>query len=242
MKKLYEKNELTFAIVWIVIYCFFQSLANSLSEKIGITYSANAAFCIIQAAILFVFLQKNGLLKQYGLCHPSVSAGHFLYYVPLAVLATSGLWNGVAVNDSLAGIVCHVVCMLCVGFIEEMIFRGLLFKAMAKNNIRSAIIVSSLTFGIGHVVNLFNGSGMDFVNNVCQIVFAVAVGFLFVMIFHRGASLIPCIATHSAINSINAFSNDAGTTATTGVIHCLILTAVTAAYTLILLRTLPERE
>lgn len=242
MKKLYEKNELTFAIVWIVIYCFFQSLANSLSGKIGITYSANAAFCILQAAILFVFLKKNGLLKQYGLCHPSVSASRFLYYVPLAVLATAGLWNGVAVNDSPAGIACHVVCMLCVGFIEEMIFRGLLFKAMAKNNIRSAIIVSSVTFGIGHVVNLFNGSGMHLVNNVCQIVFAVAVGFLFVMIFHRGASLIPCIATHSAINSINAFSNDAGTTATTGVIHCLILTAITVAYTLILLKTLPKGE
>mgnify|MGYP001051080455 CR=1 FL=1 len=30
MKKLYEKNELTFAIVWIVIYCVLQSLANPL--------------------------------------------------------------------------------------------------------------------------------------------------------------------------------------------------------------------
>ena len=28
MRKLYEKNELTFAIVWIVIYCVLQSLAN----------------------------------------------------------------------------------------------------------------------------------------------------------------------------------------------------------------------
>ena len=27
MRKLYEKNELTFAIVWIVIYCVLQSLA-----------------------------------------------------------------------------------------------------------------------------------------------------------------------------------------------------------------------
>ncbi len=30
MRKLYEKNELTFAIVWIVIYCVLQSLANPL--------------------------------------------------------------------------------------------------------------------------------------------------------------------------------------------------------------------
>ena len=46
MKKLYEKNELTFAIVWIVIYCVLQSLANPLNEMIGIEYSASAEFCL----------------------------------------------------------------------------------------------------------------------------------------------------------------------------------------------------
>ena len=52
MKKLYEKNELTFALVWIVIYCVLQSLANPLNEMIGIEYSASAAFCILQAVEL----------------------------------------------------------------------------------------------------------------------------------------------------------------------------------------------
>lgn len=42
MKRLYEKNELTFAIMWIVIYCVLQSLANPLSKMIGIGYFANA--------------------------------------------------------------------------------------------------------------------------------------------------------------------------------------------------------
>lgn len=67
--------------------------------------------------------------------------------------------------------------MLCVGFLEETIFRGLPFTAIAKDNIKSAVIISSVTFGIGHIINLFNGSGMDLVNNLCRIVFAVAVGF-----------------------------------------------------------------
>ena len=35
MKKLYEINELLFAIVWMVIYCVLQSLANPLNEVIG---------------------------------------------------------------------------------------------------------------------------------------------------------------------------------------------------------------
>ena len=62
--------------------------------------------------------------------------------------------------------------MLCVGFSEEAIST-----AIAKDNIKSAVIISSVTFGIGHIINLFNGSGMDLVNNLCRIVFAVAVGF-----------------------------------------------------------------
>lgn len=64
MKKLYEKSEITFAIVWIVVYCVLQSLANPLNKKIGIAYSASAIFCILQAVILLVFIRKNSLLKR----------------------------------------------------------------------------------------------------------------------------------------------------------------------------------
>lgn len=242
MKKLYEKNELTFAIVWIVIYCVLQSLANSFNEQIGIEYSASAVFCIVQTIVLSVFIWKNGLHKRYGLCKSSLPARRFLYYVPLLLLAVGSLWNGVAVKDSLGDIICHIACMICVGFLEEVIFRGFLFKAMAKNNIKSAIIVSSVTFGIGHLVNLFNGSGMDLVNNLCQICFAVAVGFLFVTIFYRGGSLLPCIITHSAINSINTFANGAGVTVGKLMIFVLVMTLITVAYTLVLTKTLPKTQ
>lgn len=242
MKKLYEKNEVTFAVVWIVIYCVLQSLSFSLNEEIGIEFSASAVFCIIQAVIIFVFIKKNGLSEKYGLCKPSVSAGRFLFYVPLIILATGGLWRGVAANYPLLGIVCHFVGMVCVGFIEEVIFRGFLFKAMAKKNVKSAIIVSSVTFGIGHIVNLFNDSGMDLLSNIIQICFAVAVGFLFVIIFYRGGSLLPCIFTHSAINSLNTFANGEGYTVEAQIIHVVIMLIVTVAYVLILTRTLPKAQ
>ena len=242
MKKIYEKSELRFAIIWIVIYCVLQSLANSINEEIGVEYSASAVLCIIQAVILFFFIWKNGLLERYGLCGSSVSARRFLYYVPLIILATGNLWNGVAANYSPAGTVCRIVCMLCVGFIEEVIFRGFLFKAMAKNNLKSAIIVSSVTFGIGHLINLFNGSGMDLADNILQIIFAVAVGFLFVTIFYRSGSLLPCIITHSAINTLSTFANEAGFTMEKQMIHVLVMIVVAVAYTLILAKTLPENQ
>ena len=242
MKKLYEKNELTFALLWIVVYCVLQSLANPLNKVVGVEYSASAAFCILQAVILVAFIQKNHLQKRYGLCRSSVSASRFLYYVPLFILASGNLWNGIALNYSLPETVCRIVCMLSVGFLEEVIFRGLLFTAIAKDNIKSAVVLSSVTFGIGHIINLFNGSGMELVNNLCQIVFATAVGFLLVTIFYRGGSLLPCIFVHSAINTLGTFASDAGLTMEMRLLHLGALIAITVAYTLILTRTLPESQ
>ncbi len=242
MKKRYEKNELTFAIVWIVVYCVLQSLANPLNNAIGIAYAASAAFCVLQTIVLFTFIRKSGLQKRYGLCKSPVPAWRFLYYVPLVILASGNLWNGVALNYTPVETVCGIVCMLCVGFLEEVIFRGLLFQAIAKDNIKSAVIISSVTFGIGHIINLFNGSGMDLVSNLCQIVFAVAVGFLLVTIFYRGGSLLPCILVHSAINTLGTFANDASLTTETHLLHLAALIAVTVGYTLILTRTLPKKQ
>lgn len=240
MKKLYEKNESTFAIVWIIFYCFVLSLANSLNEIIGIEYAATAAFCILQTAVLFVFLKKNGLFERYGLCRSSVPASRFLYYIPLILLASGNLWNGIAFNYSPAGTVCRIASMLCVGFLEEVIFRGFLFKAIAKESVTKAIIISSVTFGIGHIINLLNGSGMTLIENLCQIIFAIAVGFLFVILFHRGNSLLPCILTHSAINSLSTFANEEGMSKEMHIVHCLILIAITVAYTLVLVKMLPK--
>lgn len=242
MKRLYEKSELTFAVVWIVVYCVLQSMANPLNRLIGIDYSASAAFCVLQTIVLLTFILKNNLQKRYGLCKSPFPARRFLFYVPLIVLASGNLWNGVAVNYSPAEAVFRVLCMLCVGFLEEVIFRGLLFAAIAKDNIKSAVVISSVTFGVGHIINLFNGSGMNLVSNLCQIVFAVAVGFLFVTLFYRGGSLIPCILVHSAINAFGTFANDTNLTAEMRLLRLAVLIVITVAYTLILTKTLPKNQ
>lgn len=47
-----------------------------------------------------------------------------------------------------------VITMAIVGYVEEIIFRGLLYKAIEKDNVKQAIIISAVTFGAGHIVNL----------------------------------------------------------------------------------------
>jgi membrane protease YdiL (CAAX protease family) len=130
--------------------------------------------------------------------------------------------------------VLYVLSMFCVGFLEEMIFRGFLFQAMAKNGVKSAIIVSSITFGIGHIVNLFNGSGAEWLPNLLQVMYAVAIGFAFVMIYCKTKSLISCILVHSVFNGLSAFANEAAVTTQREVISGLLLTVIGGGYALYL--------
>ncbi|MBQ4627600.1 MAG: CPBP family intramembrane metalloprotease [Clostridia bacterium] len=238
MHKLYEKSEMLFFAAWLIIYIVGSSLFDGLSSSVGIEKLFTAVFHVILSSVALFWMKKQGLLKKYGISSPNASASKFLFYIPLAVLVSCNLWFGVTLNYSVTETVLYIVSMFGVGFLEEFIFRGLLFKAMEKNGLRSAVIVSSITFGIGHIINLFNGSGADLVSNLCQIFSAVAFGFLFVIIFFRSKSLLPCIFAHIAINSLNAFAREI--TPQTNIIVSVILTVIAIAYTLILLKALPK--
>lgn len=207
MKKLYEKSELTFAVVWIIAYVVLFSAADSLSESLGLAKVITAPLCVFFVLFLFVFIRKNGLSEKYGLCPFRGNLRDFLYFIPLLPIISVNLWNGAAAQASAAEVALYILSMLCVGFIEEVIFRGLLFKAMCKDSVRLAVLISSVTFGLGHVVNLLNGA--DVLPTLLQICYAAAIGFLFVAVFLKGKSLWPCIATHSIVNSLSIFSNQA---------------------------------
>lgn len=240
LNNLYEKNELYFALVWIGIYCVANSFANPISEAIGIDSSAAFVFNAILTITLFMWIKKKGLMTYYGLCNPNAPAKRFLWYIPLLLFMSRNLWLGFAVNLPFADTMCHILSMFCVGFLEEVIFRGFLFKALAKDNVKMAILVSSITFGLGHILNLFNGSGMDLIANVCQIIGAIACGFLFVVIFYRSGSLIPCVIAHSVNNAVSVFANKAALTMEKHILLSVINLAIVVVYTLILHKTLPR--
>lgn len=232
MEKLYKKSKIWFAIAWIIAYVVLASTGDNISADIGILKIATLPILIILSVLLFLFVKRNGLSNKYGLCKPERPASKMLFYTPLFILLTANLWYGVAMNVSPLETILYILSMLCVGFLEEMIFRGFLFNAMAKNGVKSAIIVSSVTFGIGHIVNLFNGSGAELLPNLLQVIYAVAIGFTFVMIFYKTKSLIPCILTHSIFNSLSAFSNEAVMTPEKQVFSGLIITIIAGGYAL----------
>lgn len=242
LKKGYEKSEVWFAVAWIIAYVVLVSAGDNVSADLGIDKIVTLPILIAMSATLYFFVKKNGLAEKYGLCKPRISAARMLFYIPLLLLLTANLWYGIAMNMSPLETVLYVLSMFCVGFLEEMIFRGLLFQAMAKDGVRSAIIVSSVTFGIGHIVNLVNGSGAELLPNLLQVMYAVAVGFAFVMIYCKTRSLMPCIITHSVFNGLSAFSNEAVMTPQRQILSGVLLTVIAGGYALYLALAVQDNQ
>ena len=134
----------------------------------------------------------------------------------------------------------YILSMLGVGFLEEVIFRGFLFKAMCKDNVTSAIVVSSITFGFGHIVNLLNGR--DIPETLLQICYATAVGFLFTIIFYKGKGLWPCIVTHGVFNSLSVFANKEAATVSKDIAVSVFLCIVLVVYSIYILKKTGQKD
>lgn len=206
MIRLYQKNELGFSLVWIALYVVLFSLADNLSLELGTAKIVTVPVCVVMTVFLIVWIMKNGLCEKYGLGKVEINYRKYLYFLPLALIASTNLWGGLALHLSVLESVLYVVSMLCVGFIEELIFRGFLFKAICRTNVKRAIFISSITFGFGHIVNLLNNA--ETIDTLLQICYATAIGFLFTIIFYKSKSLLPCVLTHSTINALSTFARE----------------------------------
>ena len=218
MNNLYKKNELTFAILWIVIYAVGMG---TLQNSFGLDSLWHMLGLVVISAAIFLFVKKNGLMEKYGLAGWAKNSRAMLWFIPLWIFSCLNLFSGFQPDYSVPGLIYAAVSMALVGFAEELIFRGFLFKAMLKDgNVKAAIIVSSVTFGLGHIINLF--IGQDLVETLMQMAFAVAVGFIFTMAFYKGGSLWPCVLAHSLVDVFSVFSTDEGSPVLNVIIHVLI--------------------
>lgn len=208
MKKLWQRSEILLAVAFIAVYVVANSLLDEASRGLGMEMALTLPFDIALFCLLLAFVRRNGLNDYYGLRAPAASAKEMLYYVPLIAVCTVNVWFGVAVNKGPLDGAVYFLAMAATGLVEEMLFRGLLFRAMARRNLRSAIVLTSVLFGAGHVVNLVNGSGATVLENACQLCYAVAVGFLFAAVLLRGKSLVVCMIAHATFNALSLFANE----------------------------------
>ena len=199
MRKLYEKKPVLFAVLFIVLYCAVtipirgEYGDGSIQSLLGLSAVA-AAIAVVSSLI--------PLWKRLGVAAKPQNVRLCLCFLPMILLATGNVWDGFVMHYNDAALWYAIGSMALVGFVEEMIFRAFLFRALLrKDGPRVAVIVSAVTFGIGHIVNLL--AGIPTAENLMMVVFAVAWGFVFTMVYYKSGSLLLCILIHAVVDVLS---------------------------------------
>ena len=227
MRKFYETKPVLFAILWIVVYVV---LIAPLRGRFGDGSLQMLLGLVAISAALLAVIRLLGIQKELGMTRWLQNGKALLWLLPMWVLSTGNLWGGVSLRYDAITSVMAVLSFLLVGVAEEIIFRGFLFNGMRKTGrLTVAIVVSAITFGMGHMVNLLTGHATA--ETLVQMIFAVGWGFLFTFAYLKGGSLLPCIAIHGLIDAFSVFARDNAAadwayiiaTVVIAVIYCLYL-------------------
>lgn len=76
------------------------------------------------------------------------------------------------------------------GFIEETLFRGIMYSAFRKRSVLTGIIISALSFGLMHM-------------NFNQILYAIYLGVIFALTVEATGSLVSTMIMHMLFNAVN---------------------------------------
>ncbi len=227
MKKLYEKKPVLWAVLWIVLYC-------AVTIPIRGAYGDGSIQSLLGlsaiAAVLAVVSSRLSLWRELGIAAKPQNVRFCLYFLPMLLLAFGNIWDGFELCGHGAALWYAAASMGLVGFAEEMVFRGFLFRALLKKDgPKAAVLISAVTFGIGHVVNLL--AGMATAENLRMIVFAIAWGFLFTLVYYKSGSLLLCILVHATVDILSVVAAETawgdwlyiGATVLIGGAYCLYL-------------------
>jgi len=236
MSKLMESRPVMHAILWIVLYIVLVNVGDALSETTGIPYMTGALLLFL-SAVLLTYLWKNQRLRYYGFCKVSgQDIRRVLLYLPLIVLALIQLFVGVPETMPVPDVLNAFVLMTGTGFIEEVVFRGFLYQSIAqRRGVVAAILISGVTFGLGHIVNLLRG--YTSVMQTEQIITAVVIGIALAMLVAITRSIVPGILFHIAFNVIGTVTDTSGDAQTYAFIAILTVSALYAIY---LIRFVPK--
>lgn len=223
-----KKSELFGVLSRILVYVIVMSLF----ESIYADHSGQAWRSIPTAIILGLLLASMARRNSFSTLGFTFSAPlpwrKVLFLFPFVIVTTANLWHGAVLRYAPLDTAWYIIAMLCIGFIEEILFRGYLLRLLLKRSTWLAILISSLTFALGHIVNLANGA--ELVPTLLQLVYALAIGLMLSVFVVKTGHLLPCCLFHGVFNALAAFSNEAGQTIGYQIAVCVVISLLSVGY------------
>lgn len=199
-KRFSQKHPAIASILWALLLLSFYTAAGTItaiSKASEFDTFLIRAVCVFAACILSViYIWKSDLsFSNYGFNKISVAgAKKALSFVPLFAIEVIPLFAGFKADINFSFILIALAFTLCVGFAEEVYFRGIIFNILKSKGLSYAIIVSSVIFGIDHMGNLMGGAGLGY--TFVQVIFAFLFGLVCAEIVVTTKSIIPVMIWH----------------------------------------------
>ena len=211
----------------IMLAFFFVQGAAAVAGHLEGTTSALVRGGIIWLLVictLLYFAVRHKIIAVLRFCRPKEgSLKKLLFCVPLIVIALSHFAAGPASGLSIGLFAADLFLTLSIGMAEEIYFRGIICNVWLEKGPYKAMVISSVLFGISHLMNIAGGAGV--LATLLQICFAFIYGLVFALIFIRSGSLIPCILLHALHDMCSFISADGTVTVNVvlGAVQTLIL-------------------
>lgn len=213
--KLSQKHPVIAAVFWalqLLVFYFIAGYTVSITKALPVEAMLIRAVCVFAACLLaVVYIWRSAhSISDYGFNRlTKTDLRRILFFLPILAIEAVPLFAGFRDNADLAYITAVLACTLCVGFAEEVYFRGFVLNILKAKGIRFSIVVSSIIFGLGHLINIAGGTG--FAETVLQIFFAFLFGFVCAEIVVITGSIVPAILWHF-IHDFLAYITDEGST------------------------------
>ena len=141
-------------------------------------------------------LAKNGWWRDVGFRPPYERRLLWLFWLPF-VPVIGNLLDGLSVTDPRQIMLFFLMAILS-GFVEEILFRGLILRALLPTGIWRAALISAALFGGMHILNVLSISSPAYA--LLQVGYAAAIGFGYAALVIRTGTIWPLILAHFLTN------------------------------------------
>lgn len=193
-----QRRPLLFVALLLLVIVITYFLAGALTIQLKLSSGVTALMADgVLTLIAIVLLTRYQWWRDIGLRLPSHPRSLWLFALPCLPIIVNIAFFGLG-NPGMGGLLLFLGAALFVGFAEETFFRGMILRALLRRGAWQAVIISSLVFGIMHLLDVAGGA--DLVATLLDVVYAVSIGLMYAALALRTQTILPLIVTHGLTN------------------------------------------
>src|SRR5947209_2908844 len=236
MKRSFPQRRPLLFVVLLLLVIYF--LAGAITIQLKLTSVAMALMADGLLALIAIFLlTRHHWCRDVGFRLPSNPRSLWFFALPCLPIILNIAFLGIG-NPGIGGLLLFLAAASFVGFVEETYFRGMMLRVLLRRGPWQAVIISSLLFGIMHLLNVAGGANL--VATLLQVVYAVAIGLMYAALALRTRTILPLIVIHG-LTDFFAFIALNSTVVTSGLTTLFYVvstgeTIIYIAYSILLMR------